>query len=122
YFPNLGKYSFKRLHRNGLLKYKDFGPLVRENLFGDVNLLFVFDPEDIAQVLSNDGQYPSRRSHIALQKYRLDRPHMYSSGGLLPTNGDEWWRLRREAQKVITRIPCVRSHLPVVDEVLQFYR
>lgn len=85
YFVIAGKYSLKRLHWNGHLKYKEYGPLVRERLFMGTNLLYVFDPDDIRQVFANDGQYPFRRSHIALEKYRLDQPHMYASGGLIPT-------------------------------------
>ena len=32
-------------------------------------------------------------------------------------NGEEWWRLRQSSQKVMTRIPCVRAHLPGTDKV-----
>lgn len=32
-----------------------------------------------------EGKYPQRRSHLALEKYRLDRPNVYNTGGLLPT-------------------------------------
>jgi ecdysteroid 25-hydroxylase CYP302A1 len=36
---------------------------------------------------------------LALEKYRLDRPNVYNSGGLLPTNGPEWARIRAVFQK-----------------------
>lgn len=117
YLPYVGQYSFSRLHHSGRLKLQQFGPIVRERLPGNVNLLLLFDPEDIETMYAKDGRYPCRRSHIALQKYRLDRPHMYSTGGLLPTNGKHWWELRRRAQKSLSRVSAVTSRLPHVDEV-----
>ncbi|KAK7065723.1 hypothetical protein SK128_011715, partial [Halocaridina rubra] len=85
YLPFIGKYSFRRLHHTGLKKFREFGPIVRERIMGDMTLLLLFDPHDIETMYSVEGRYPMRRSHTAVEKYRLDRPHMYSSGGLLPT-------------------------------------
>ncbi|KAG0718437.1 Cytochrome P450 302a1, mitochondrial [Chionoecetes opilio] len=112
-----GRYSFSRLHHTGRLKLQQFGPIVREKLPGNVSLLLLFDPEDIEVMYAKEGRYPYRRSHTALQKYRLDRPHMFSTGGLLPTNGKHWWELRRRAQKSLSRVSAVTSRLPNVDEV-----
>lgn len=119
YLPFIGKYSFGRLHHTGLKKLREFGPIVREELISNVNLLLLFDPRDIETMYATEGRYPMRRSHIALEKYRLDRPEMYNSGGLLPTNGPEWWKLRSPAQKVLSRPQSVLSRLPVASEVAQ---
>ncbi|XP_068210223.1 cytochrome P450 302a1, mitochondrial-like [Palaemon carinicauda] len=119
YLPFIGKYSFGRLHHTGLKKLREFGPIVREELISNVNLLLLFDPQDIEMMYATEGRYPMRRSHIALQKYRLDRPEMYNSGGLLPTNGEEWWKLRSPAQKVLSRPQSVLSRLSVVSEIAQ---
>lgn len=80
-----GEYSFDRLHRTGLKKYQQFGPIVREEIVPGVNLLLLFRPEDIEQMYQVEGKYPSRRSHTALQFYRLNKPQVYKNGGLLPT-------------------------------------
>ena len=64
-----------------------------------VNIVWLFDPNDIQTMFSKEGSCPSRRSHLALEKYRVDRPHLYNNGGLLPTNGPQWARLRTESQK-----------------------
>ncbi|KAK8383651.1 hypothetical protein O3P69_015840 [Scylla paramamosain] len=117
YLPYIGQYSPKRLHHNGRLKLQQFGPIVRQKLPGNTNLLYLFDPEDIEAMYAKEGRYPSRRSHLALQKYRLDRPHMFSTGGILPTNGKHWWELRRRAQKSMNKVSAVASRLPQVDEV-----
>ena len=46
--------------------------------------MWIFKPEDIAEVFKADnGKYPERRSHRALNKYRLDRKNVYDSGGLI---------------------------------------
>nr|XP_053629407.1 cytochrome P450 302a1, mitochondrial-like isoform X1 [Cherax quadricarinatus] len=117
YFPLIGQYSFSRLHHTGLRKLRQFGPIVRERLLEGVTLLLLFDPRDIEVMYATEGRYPMRRSHLALEKYRLDNPHMYNTGGLLPTNGEKWWEIRRSAQKVLNRVQSVLTRLPEVNKV-----
>lgn len=50
-----------------------------------VNIVWLFKPEDIETMFRCEGKYPQRRSHLALEKYRLDRKGVYNNGGLLPT-------------------------------------
>ncbi len=88
------KYNFLKLHKNGLKKYLEYGPIVKEEIVPGVNILWIFDCADIKAMFAAEGRYPSRRSHLALNKYRKDRPNLYNNGGLLPTNGPEWARLR----------------------------
>ncbi|XP_025158048.1 cytochrome P450 302a1, mitochondrial isoform X2 [Harpegnathos saltator] len=115
-----GEYSFTRLHTTGLLKLKRYGPLVREEIVPGVPTVWVFRPEDIASVLQAEaGLYPERRSHLALLKYRKDRSNVYNTGGLLPTNGADWWRLRREFQKVLSKPRNVAEYLEDTDVVVQ---
>lgn len=85
YLPLIGNYKFDELHINGFKKYKLFGPVVREQIVPGVNIVWLFDPNDIETMYRNEGKCPMRRSHLALEKYRLDRPNIYNSGGLLPT-------------------------------------
>uniref|UniRef100_A0A8D8VJU8 Cytochrome P450 302a1, mitochondrial n=1 Tax=Cacopsylla melanoneura TaxID=428564 RepID=A0A8D8VJU8_9HEMI len=118
YLPLIGEYQFDRLHWNGLAKYRQYGPLVKEEIVPGVHLVWVFRPEDIETVFKSEGRYPERRSHLALEKYRLDHPEVYSTGGLLPTNGEEWWRIRSELQKGLSEIKHVRSNLDNVNNVM----
>lgn len=85
YLPVLGKYKFDRLHRNGLAKLQKYGPVVREDIVPGVSIVWIFKPEDVEMLYRKEGRYPERRSHLALQKYRLDKPNVYNTGGLLPT-------------------------------------
>lgn len=81
----LGHYHFDRLHHNGFKKLEKFGPVVREEIVPNVNIVWLFRPEDIQIMYQCEGKYPQRRSHLALEKYRLDKSDLYNTGGLLPT-------------------------------------
>lgn len=52
-----------------------------------------------------------------MKKYRADRPNVYRTGGLLPTNGEEWWQLRSELQKGLSAPQNVRNFLQLADDV-----
>lgn len=81
-----GEYSFKKLHEAGAKKLAHYGPLVKEEIVPGVFTVWVFKPEDIAEIFKTKaGHYPERRSHLALLKYRNDRKDIYNTGGLLPT-------------------------------------
>ncbi len=57
-----GRYSFDRLHRNGASKLAEFGcPAVRERIVPGVDLVWLFDPDDIRTMFAVEGKYPSRR-------------------------------------------------------------
>ncbi|XP_039437333.1 cytochrome P450 302a1, mitochondrial [Culex pipiens pallens] len=119
YLPGIGKYSFDALHESGADKYARWGPIVRETMVPGQDIVWLYDPADIATVLNDKtpGIYPSRRSHTALAKYRKDRPNVYRTAGLLPTNGIDWWKIRSELQKGLSSPQSVRNFLPLTDQV-----
>ncbi|XP_026472405.1 cytochrome P450 302a1, mitochondrial-like [Ctenocephalides felis] len=119
YWPIIGKYRWSALHHTGMKKYKTWGSLIREPVAPGVTLLWVYEPDDITTILRDEGQnfFPERRSHLALQKFREDRPHVYNSGGLLPTNGAEWWKLRSEFQKGLSAPHCARQFFKSADQI-----
>lgn len=83
---DIGEYSFNKLNTNGLLKLKRYGPLVREEIVPGESIIWVFRPEDIAEMFKAEaGLHPERKSHLALYKYRKDRSNVYNNGGLLST-------------------------------------
>ena len=46
-----------------------------------------------------EGRCPERRSHLALEHYRTVRnADRFDSGGLLPTNGPAWEKMRKQFQ------------------------
>ncbi|XP_055378532.1 cytochrome P450 302a1, mitochondrial [Condylostylus longicornis] len=116
YLPGIGKYSWLKIHEASLDKYIKYGSIVKEKMVPGNFVIWLYDPNDIAVVL-NEKDYPQRRSHLALEKFRKDRPHVYKSAGLLPTNGAEWWRIRSEFQKELSIPKNVRTFLPDIDNV-----
>lgn len=106
-----------RLHRSGLKKYQQFGPIVREEIVPGVNLLLLYTPQDIERMYQLEGPFPSRRSHCALQFYRLSKPDVYNNGGLLPTNGAEWYRQRMLLQRPLSLPENIRIYIPGIDEI-----
>ncbi|KAL0270736.1 UNVERIFIED_CONTAM: hypothetical protein PYX00_008040 [Menopon gallinae] len=118
YLPVIGKYRFDTLHHNGRKKFEEYGPVVREEIVPGTNVVWIYDPEDIRELLKKEGRYPQRRSHLALQHYRRQKPEVYNNGGLLPTNGPEWYRLRSAFQKGLSSPRTVRRYLPIVNEVI----
>ncbi|CAH1104790.1 unnamed protein product [Psylliodes chrysocephalus] len=119
YFPFIGKYRFDELHYNGYKKYNSFGSLVREEIVPGVNVVWLFDPNDIETMFRHEGKYPQRRSHLALEKYRLDRPNVYNSGGLLPTNGPEWFRIRSVFQRGLSSPQAVKRFIHGSNDIIQ---
>ncbi|RZC32297.1 cytochrome P450 302a1, mitochondrial, partial [Asbolus verrucosus] len=118
YLPLVGRYEFDRIHRNALKNYQLYGPIIREEIFPGEHIIWLGDPDDIAKMFRTEGVYPSRRSHLTLQKYRLDRPHIYNTGGLLPTNGQEWARIRKVFQKGLSGPNEALSFIKGSDEVI----
>lgn len=84
YLPVIGDYSWLELHKAGRDKYEKYGTIVKETMVPGEDILWLYDPKDIS-ILLNEKDYPLRRSHLALEKYRKDRPHVYRTAGLLPT-------------------------------------
>lgn len=82
----VGKYSFDDLHKSGLDKYKKYGSIVHERMLPGVSVVWLYNPNDIAEIFNDGvGNWPCRRSHLALEKFRSDRPEIYRTGGILPT-------------------------------------
>jgi ecdysteroid 25-hydroxylase CYP302A1 len=93
--------------------------VVKEKVFGGLSIVWLFHPDDIKTLFENEGKYPSRRSHLALKKYRKEKPEFYNNGGLLPTNGPEWARMRKAAQKPLTK-QLLSNHIQVIIWDIEF--
>ncbi|GFS58087.1 probable cytochrome P450 49a1 [Trichonephila inaurata madagascariensis] len=122
YFPIIGNYSFERIHKTYAKLHEEYGPIVKEKVFGDRTLVHVFDPYDMYKVYQSGGNSPIRMSHRALARYRRARPHLYSGPGLFPSNGEEWRRFRSMFQKLLlsssTIDGCSEALEDVTDEMV----
>ncbi|KAK3924680.1 Bifunctional glutamate/proline--tRNA ligase [Frankliniella fusca] len=120
YLYALGVYSYEKPYESGIKKYSKYGPIVREETLPGQNTVLIFDPEDIKQlILYETTSYPCRKRHLALEKFRKSRPLIYCSGGLLSSNGEEWWRLRREFQEGFSDHEVVQAYLPATDRIIK---
>ncbi|CAK1604156.1 unnamed protein product [Parnassius mnemosyne] len=117
YWPFIGEYNAEALDKNAWLNWRRYGGLVRE--VPGVNLLHVFEPEVIEAVFRQNDRYPARRSHVAMLHYRLSKPSVYNTGGLLSTNGPDWWRLRSTFQKNFTGPQNAKQYVENTDDVVR---
>lgn len=87
YLPGIGKYSWSAIHKSGFDKQREYGDIVKERVLPGVDIVWLFDPNDIAAAVTNTGPdaHPQRRSHLGMVKYRKDRPHIYKTAGLIAT-------------------------------------
>ncbi|RWS31443.1 cytochrome P450-like protein 26 [Leptotrombidium deliense] len=113
-----GEYSIDRLHENGFYNLKTYGPLVREEV-GSKRFLHVFDVHDMETVIRAESRYPYRRSHRALLKYRREKSDLYSSGGLFPENGEEWYRFRKLFQQTLLNQENVNAYVEQFESVTE---
>ncbi|CAH2075253.1 unnamed protein product, partial [Iphiclides podalirius] len=116
YWPLVGEYNAEALDKNAWLNWRRYGGLVRE--VPGVKLLHIFEPDVIEAVFRQNDRYPARRSHVAMLHYRLNKPSVYNTGGLLSTNGPNWWRLRSTFQKNFTGSQNAKQYVDVTDAVV----
>ena len=69
-FP--GPYSFEKILDNRLTYEKKYGKIYREKL-GQMDMVHVFDPSDIATMFRQEGKYPSRGKISSLEQTYLER-------------------------------------------------
>lgn len=102
------------MDENGKLNLCRYGRIVREVISSKHRIVHLFDPKDIESLFQQEGEYPCRRSHRALIKYRKERPEQYRSGGIFPENGAEWARLRNQFKRHF----LVSQNIAIYDEKL----
>ncbi|XP_045493534.1 cytochrome P450 302a1, mitochondrial [Colias croceus] len=117
YWPFVGEYDADTLDKNAWLNWCRYGGLVRETPI--VNLLHVFEPELMEIIFRQNDRYPSRRSHVAMLHYRMNKKQVYNSGGLLSTNGPEWWRIRSAFQKNFSGPRNAKQYVNITDQVVE---
>lgn len=117
YLPLIGDYHIDELRANADFNRKKYGNIVREKIHDKLTVLHLFDPDDIETLFRQDGKYPSRRAHIALLKYRLDRPDKFNNGGIIPENGERWLEQRNHFNQSMLSKSKVSSYATQIDEI-----
>lgn len=60
--------------------HHQYGPIVRLRL--GIDMVFLFEPEDVAKVFRTEGEYPTRPPFEALKKIRLQDSVNYRCAGM----------------------------------------
>lgn len=116
YFPVIGRYNLRQLHKADIDKHNIFGDIVREK-FGALEVVSSFVPETMELLFRHEGQYPSRGEITTLKAYRESRKHWYKSSGMMVLHGHEWQDLRSKTQKHIMKPRAIQAYLEPMQEV-----
>ena len=65
----------------------------------------------------SEGKLPERPGFEALKHYRTKRVEHYTSNGILPGNGEDWWRIRSKSQPVFLKPKNIENYLPVLGQI-----
>lgn len=68
-----GEFSAKDSIERDMLKLRNYGEIVREEIFPGTMLVHLFHPDDMETVYRNNGRFPGRGLVNALAKYRQVR-------------------------------------------------
>ena len=117
---SLGSYMFGPYNR---LKYhealadmhRQFGPIVKEQIGPEKEVVHVFDPEDIKTVYANEGPHPEIPP--LQETTAIYRAQKKMSLGIGNTNGDDWYRLRSNSHQRMLRPKELHRYIPGLDRV-----
>ena len=83
--------------------YREYGPVVREEVLWNFPLVHLFDRRDIERVLRYPSAYPLRPPNEADVFYRRYRKEYYPNDGVVSLNGPDWHKLRMQLTPPLTR-------------------
>ena len=69
------------------------------------------------RLFRSEGKLPERPGFEALKHYRMKRVEHYTSHGILPGNGENWWRIRSKAQPVFLKPKNIENYLPILGQI-----
>ncbi|XP_054479457.1 sterol 26-hydroxylase, mitochondrial [Anoplopoma fimbria] len=91
-----------------------YGPIWRSQ-FGPFDIVNVASPELIAQVIRQEGRYPSRAELPHWKEYRDLRGQAY---GLHVDTGPEWFRIRSALNPKMLKLREVTAYAPIIHQVV----
>ncbi|XP_063612677.1 probable cytochrome P450 49a1 [Penaeus indicus] len=109
----------KQIHKFWEKMIKEYGPIVRMITPGMPSLVGLMNPDDCETVFRTTMENPVRHGFLSLKKIRDDEVNGYfeKKSGLLPENGEEWWRIRSRVQTPMLKVKNIASYLKSMDEV-----
>ena len=95
-----------------------YGDLVRLNLPGTGNMLFLFNPDHFPLVSYNESRIPNIpifEIFNCLRKEKLG--HIYKTSGLL-SNSEDWYNMRKSVQKIMLRPENAMQYATQIEDVV----
>ncbi|CRL02886.1 CLUMA_CG015847, isoform A [Clunio marinus] len=116
-----GKYNNLNIIEMSLKMQEEYGNFVKfPGLFGQRDLIFTLDPNDIETIFRHEGKFPIRRGLDTLEYYReVYRREWFGKGntGLVPSQGDDWYQFRTRVNQTMMQPKTSKLYIPKIDEV-----
>ena len=64
-------------------------------------------------------KHAERPGFETLKAYRAKRVEQFSSAGILPGNGEEWWNIRSKAQQPFLKTKNVNNYVNVLGQIAE---
>ncbi|XP_052718535.1 probable cytochrome P450 CYP44 isoform X1 [Crassostrea angulata] len=107
------KYAKDNMQQRVLNWTQKYGPICKQRLGNDW-YVFLTDPNDVEKVFRNDRKFPFR-GVLPLTKVYTKRTN--ASPGLTGLNDEEWYTLRKSAQRAILRQKAVYKYLSAISVI-----
>ena len=114
-----GKYKLNELHLANLDKYVQYGPIVREEFQPGHPVVHLFEPNDYASVLRNQGPAPLRPPNEFVCHYRSRHPERYPNAGIANLQGEQWAEQRRLLAPALLKLGALDAYLPQINQLAQ---
>lgn len=87
-------------------------------IFGQKDVVFSFDENDVEKIFRNEGRLPVRRGLDSLEYYRkVHRPDLFKTGGLVPEQGEKWYDFRTKVNQFMLQPRIAKMYVPALDEI-----
>ncbi|KAK2161851.1 hypothetical protein LSH36_108g00005 [Paralvinella palmiformis] len=114
YIPYVGSYSMTDQQRTDTRRFKQYGPVVREEVIPGQVMYYVYDPALFPQVFSQEPKYPTR---FAMEGFRAYRESRGQHPGFPNSFGEEWHKIRQPTNQLMLKRNVVSSYTRKQDIV-----
>uniref|UniRef100_A0A336M3C6 CSON009018 protein n=1 Tax=Culicoides sonorensis TaxID=179676 RepID=A0A336M3C6_CULSO len=125
-FIDLNMLPGGKLHGKPMIDFhrylrQKYGEILRiRGFFGKKDLIFVYDPNDIATVFRKSGKWPIREGMEAFAYFREKiRPDVFKSYGLVTQQHESWHKLRSVVNPIMMRPDITDLYFTKIDEIAQ---
>ncbi|CAG0880197.1 unnamed protein product [Darwinula stevensoni] len=112
-----GNHPKTQLHRAYLDRYHEYGAISKEEFQWRRPLIHVYDPEDFERVLRRQGKCPIRPVNEAVRHLRSEQTDRYASAGLVNTQGEEWYELRKKLTPSLMNVKVIQRYMKGQNEL-----